>query len=111
MHCALFNSYTRQDHIKMRSAKPFLLLCTVIVNVGMSKEKPHLTRHGDSRDNPGNIPVVEEEKSVKFVSVYFDAASIAAEEGIGGTLFLNMIFGHTDLCQSEATSAKTWTLT
>ena len=96
----------------MRTAKPFLLLCTVIVNVGMSKEKSRLTRHGDNGDNPGNIPVertgvVEEGKSVKFVSIYHNTLIVRSTSGYGGNnYYLFYAIGLVSVCQSEATSGK-----
>ena len=95
----------------MRSAKPFLILCTVIVNVGMSKEESCLTGHGDNGDNLVNIPVertgaVEEGKSAKFVSVYLHAISFSEESGYLGNRFFLFEYGIQSLCQVEATSAK-----
>ena len=92
----------------MRSAKPILLLCAVIVNSVMSKEKSRLTRHGHKT---GNIPaerseVVEEGKLVKFVSVYDDDISTALEDAFGSPHFLIEIIGPISVCQSEATSGK-----
>ena len=73
----------------MKRTKPFLLLCVMIVNVGMSKEKSYVTtsRYVDNG-------VVEEGKSVKFVPVYFDFISI-----IGAA-----VSGPVSPCQEEATS-------
>ena len=82
----------------MKRAETFLLLCVVIVNVGMSKEKSRLVLQLPS----GYIPrpselagVVEEGTSVKFVSAYyrFDIVVIAQ-------------YGLVSPCQWEATSVK-----
>ena len=94
--------------MEMGSAKPFLLLCTVIVNVGMSKEKSRLTRHGD---NLVNIPVertgvVEEGKSAKFVSVYSPVISTSDEMGSYRNRFYIFMGGLPSKCQVEATSAR-----
>ena len=94
----------------MRSAKPFLLLCTVIVNVGMSKEESRLTKH---EDNGGNLVknrvkrtgVVEAGELVKFVSVY-PVISISDEMESYRSRFSILNYGSPSLCQVDATSAK-----